>query len=483
MLALTQPKAMLDDLMAQANIVVGSLSAQDKFSGSLDSDVAALRMRISPSDDVVFRRVPGAAIDCVLIYQRGFVDGKALASSVLSPLRRGQAAALPVADTASTLEEAVDKLFTGDVLLLQEGVTQAVTFSLPTSLPTAQPQVERVIRGPHEAFTSNLYLNLALLRRMAQHPLIRIEILPMPHNHERSFAIAYKAGSAPLSVRAELLRRLSYVTVDDVVDVTVLKPFLADDPYSPFVNVQLTERLDTATVAALDGRFVLFAGDAAQVLLLPTTLVEMMNSPEDRYLPRYIGDVTRMLRWVSALVALLAEASYIAVAGIHQELLPTPLAFAVARSRAGVPLPVFAEVLVMALIIEVLREAAIRLPNSLSQTISIVGALVIGQAVVQAGLISGPVIVLVAVVALASFVIPQYELAIIVRLLRFPAMAAAVVLGLYGVVLYAFFVLMHLCRLRSFGVAYLSPVAPLHTGQMSRLLRVPLHWFRKPQPT
>ncbi len=478
---MNQAESQLDELLAQTGVVIGSLSAQDSFTGSLEADVAALRFQIMPSDDVVFKRVPGIPTACVLVFERGFVDDKALAASVLTPLRQGRTDALPATDTAATLEEAVDKLFTGDVLLLQEGVTEALTFSLPNKLPTAQPQAERVIRGPHQAFIPDLYQNLALLRRMAQNPAIRVEILPLPSNHERSFAITYKAGMAPLSVRAELLRRLSFVTVDNVIDVTVLKPFLADDPYSPFVNVQLTERLDTAALSVLDGRFVLFAGDAAQVLVLPATLVEMMNSPEDRYLPRYIGDTTRLLRWVSALISLLAEAIYIAATEVHQELLPTPLAFAVARSRSGVPLPSFAEVLVMALVIEVLREAAIRLPNALSQTISIVGALVIGQAVVQAGLISAPVIVLVAVVALASFVLPQYEIAVIIRLLRFPAMFAAAVLGFYGVTLYAFFVLVHTCRLRSFGISYLSPISPLHTRQMSRMLRVPVSWFRKPQ--
>ena len=479
---MNQAESQLDELLAQTGVVIASLSAQDRFTGSLEADVAALRFQIMPSDDVVFKRVPGIPIDCVLVFGRGFVDDNALAASVLTQLRQGRTDTLPATDTAATLEEAVDKLFTGDVLLLQEGVAEALAFTLPTKLPTEQPQVERVIRGPHEAFASDLYQNFALLRRMAKHPLVRIETLSLPRNPERQFAIAYRADKAPLSVRAELLRRLSRVKVDNVLDVTVLKPFLADDPYSPFVNVQLTERIDTATFSVLDGRFALFADDAAQVLLLPATLIEMMNTPEDRYLPRYMGDMARLLRWVSAIVALLAEAAYIAVTSVHQELLPTPLAFAVARSRAGVPLPVFAEVLVMALIIEVLREAAIRLPNSLSQTISIVGALVIGQAVVQAGLISAPVIVLVAVVALASFVIPQYENAIIVRLLRFPAMVAAVFLGLYGVVLYALVLLLHTCKLRSFGISYLSPATPMHTNQMQRMLRVPLHWYRKPKP-
>ncbi len=473
----------LEELIEQASIVVGNLAGQDTFSGHLDSDIAGLRLLISPSDDIVYSTVPGAPVPCVIVYQRAFADEKAVAVSLRTFLHRGDVMSLPAYDTAATLESAVGKLLAGDILLLQEGTPQAVAFSLPAAMPSDEPQVERVIRGPHEAFTSNLHQNLALMRRMAKNPKLRVEIRTVPGNTARHYAIAYMDGKAPLSVRAEVLRRMSQFKYDDVVSVTVLKPFLADDPYSPFVNIQLTERVDTAVLGLENSRVVLLVGNAAEVLLLPATLIEMLNSPEDRYLPRYIGNFARFLRLGSFLVALAGEASYIAVTSVHQELLPTPLAFAVARSRAGVPLPVFAEVIVMALIIEVLREAAIRLPRSLSQTISIVGALVIGQAVVQAGLISAPVIVLVAVVALASFTIPQYEIAVIVRLLRFPAMVAGVTLGLFGVVMYVLFILIHLAKLRSFGVSYLSPAAPLHIKQAQRLMRIPFRWYRKPQPS
>ena len=471
----------LEELIEQASMVIGNLAGQDTFSGSLDSDVAGLRLLISPSDDIVYSTVPGAPVHCVIVYQRAFADEKALAASLRRYLRRGDVKSLPAYDTATTLASAVGKLLAGDILLLQEGSPQAVAFSLPASLPSSEPQVERVIRGPHQAFTSDLHENLALMRRMAQAPNLRVEIRSIPGNTTHRYAIAYMDGKAPLSVRAEVLRRISQFKYDNIVSVSVLKPFLADAPYSPFVNVQLTERVDTAVLGLENGRVVLLVGNASETMLLPATLIEMLNSPEDRYLPRYIGDFARFLRLGSFLVALAGEAAYIAVTSVHQELLPTPLAFAVARSRSGVPLPVFAEVLVMALIIEVLREAAIRLPRSLSQTISIVGALVIGQAVVQAGLISAPVIVLVAVVALASFTIPQYEMAVIVRLLRFPAMVAGVTLGLFGVVMYVFFILIHLAKLRSFGVSYLSPVAPFHIRQVQRLMRIPFKWYRKPQ--
>jgi len=222
----------------------------------------------------------------------------------------------------------------------------------------------------------------------------------------------------------------------------------------------------------LGGRFALLTSQSSECILLPATLPEMMNSPEDRYLPRYIADFARGLRWFCAFVSALAEPTFIAVTSVHQELLPTPLAFAIARSRSGAPFPILVEVFVMASIIEILRESALRLPSSLSQSIAIVGALVIGQSVVQAGLISTPVIVIVSITALCSFAVPQYEMAMVFRILRFPGMFIAAVLGLYGVAIYFLFILLHLCQLRSFGVAYLAPLAPWQPAQLRRVIRV-----------
>ena len=473
----------VEEMAGQADLVIASLSGYEAFTGELDADVAAIRLQLAPSDDIEIGSVPGSPIAVVLVYQRGAVDARALSVSVLSPLRQGQTASLPATAEVGAVEDAVRHVLDGDLLLLQQGSPSVLVLHLPAALQAAKPSAERVVRGPNEAFTEAFYQNLALLRRMAKHPRLRVEIGQLPGNPQRQFAIAYVQGEASLVVRADLLQRLKQVHIMDVVDVTVLKPALADDPYSPFVNVQLTERVDLAAIAATEGRYVLFTAGSAQVLLLPATFVEMMNSPEDRYLPRYLGDLARVTRWLGFGIALTLESFFIAVTTIHQELLPTPLAFAIARSRSGVPLPVAGEILVMAIVVEVLREAAIRLPAPLSQTISIVGALVIGQAVVQANLISGPVIVVISVAALASFVLPQYEMALIVRFLRFPAMACAAALGLYGVAIFALLTVLHLASLRSFGVAYLSPLAPLHHRQVSRILRLPLRVQRRLQPS
>ncbi|MDA8346646.1 MAG: spore germination protein [Thermaerobacter sp.] len=458
----------------QARLTAALVEAEDTFQGDLERDLKAIRSQIDPSDDIVTRPVPNAATPAVLLYQEGSVDLSTLAPAVLKYAREGVLSSIPEVRTVSSPRAAVAALLQGNAVLLIAGTRSASVLPFPSSLQPTTPQTERVVRGPHQAFTPSLPANLALLRILVQSQNLRVEYVPLTPRSEAKVALCHVAGQASPSVREEILKRLTRAEELSFVDVADLKISLVDDSWSPFVNVQLTERVDTTALGILRGRYAIFLTGSQQALLAPATFADMMTSAEDRYLPRFLADTSRLLRWVSIITALLLESTYIAITQVHQELLPTPLAFAVARSRTGVPLPVFAEVVLMAVIIEVLREAAIRLPSSLSQTISIVGALVIGQAVVQASLISAPVIVLVAIVALASFTAPQYENALIIRFLRFPAMVAAASLGLFGVASYGLLLLLHMAKLRSFGVAYLSPIAPWHTGRLPRLIRWPM---------
>lgn len=449
------------------------LTENDPLTGRLQTDLKMIRDLVHPSQDIVVHVFPHAPVGVALVYESGLTDSLALTQSMLHSVNAGKISDIPVLLEAKTPLETLDQILQGQVAVLVDGQPGAMIVPMPASVNPAQPKVERIVRGPHQAFTPHLKENLALLRRLVQQRELRVEMYSLSMESRSQIVIAYIEGRADPGVRDELIDRLSTYQGNTALDVAAVKPCLADDPFSPFPNVQLTERVDTAAAALLDGRYAVFTTGSAQALLLPTTFFDMMSSPEDMYLPRWMGNTNRLVRYSAAFTALVAEPLYVAVTSLHQELLPTPLAFAIARSRAGVPLPVFAEVILMALVIEVLREAAVRLPDLLSQTISIVGALVIGQAVVQASLISGPVIVVVAFTALSSFVVPQYELAISIRLLRFPAMVAAGTLGLFGLSLYLLTVLIHLARLESFGTPYLAPVAPFRRGQLEKVVRVP----------
>lgn len=449
------------------------LIENEQLTGRLQTDLQMIRDLVHPSEDIVVHVFPKSPVDVALVYQTGLTDCQALTQSILQSVNAGSIGDIPALLRTTTPLETLNQILQGQVAVLVEGQSGAMIVPVPASVNPAEPKVERVVRGPHQAFTPHLPQNLALVRRLVQQRELRVEMYSLSPESRSQVIVAYVEGRAKPAVHQELIARLSTYQGQTALDVAAVKPALADDPLSPFPNVQLTERVDTTAAALLDGRYAVLTTGSAQALLLPTTFFDMMSSTEDQYLPRWMGNTNRLVRYAAAFTALVAEPLYIAVTSLHQEFLPTPLAFAIARSRSGVPLPVFAEVLLMALVIEVLREAAVRLPDILSQTISIVGALVIGQAVVQASLISGPVIVVVAFTALSSFVVPQYELAISIRLLRFPAMFAAGMLGLFGLSLYLLFILIHLARLESFGTPYLSPVAPVRRDQLEKVIRLP----------
>ena len=194
------------------------------------------------------------------------------------------------------------------------------------------------------------------------------------------------------------------------------------------------------------------------VLLVPATLNILFQSSEDYYERWYIASFIRVLRYVSAFVSLVLPAVYIAITSYHPGLIPTDLALYIAGTRTGVPFPAFIEAVVMELTLELLREAGIRLPGPIGQTIGIVGGLVIGQAAVQAGLVSPIMVIVVAITAIASFALSSYSLGIAFRILRFFIITLSAVLGLYGLMLGVLIILVHLCSLKSFGVPYLSPL-------------------------
>lgn len=464
------PSSDYQDIIRNTKALGSLLVADQALTGNLDTDIARVRQVIEPSDDVRFAQVPGTEPEAWLVYQEGLSD-RAKVATLLQILAAGKPA--PATHTAHTAGEVVDGILTGAVAVLADGRTHAHLVPAPASLPDRRPNTERVVRGPHQSLVSDVETNLALVRNLAQRRDLRVEYHSIGVGSTAKAVLVYLGDSADPDVRKRFLHRLQTSSIASPVDVSVLTPSLADDPWSPFVNVQLTERVDLVATKVLRGGYAAMTTGSSQALLFPTTFVEMMASPEDRYLPRYMANFDRFIRWGAAMAALLFESLFIALTTVNQDLLPTPLAFAIARSRSGVPLPVMSEVLIMALVIEVLKEAAIRLPQILSQTIAIVGALVIGQAVVTASLISAPVIVVVGFVALASFALPQYELAVAIRLLRFPAMLIAAMFGLFGLSLYYLAIITHIAGLCSFGTPYMGPLAPRRGSALDVLVRVP----------
>ncbi|HHX25255.1 MAG TPA: spore germination protein, partial [Firmicutes bacterium] len=337
-----------------------------------------------------------------------------------------------------------------------------------------EPQSEVVIRGPREGFTEVLRINTSLLRRRIRDPRLWIEEFTVGRVSRTQVAIVYIKGIANDKVVQEARDRITRIDIDSIQESGELEEYLEDAPFSPFPTILRTERPDRVAGALFEGRIAILTDGTPFVLIVPVTFLMFLTSPEDYYERFFIASAIRLLRYASFFIAFLLPALYVAITTFHQEMLPTPLVLAIAAQREGVPFPAVFEALLMEVAFEILREAAVRLPKIYGPAISIVGVLILGEAAVRAGLVSSAMIIVVALTAIASFVTPIFSLSIAVRLLRFPIILLGGTLGLFGVVFGFLIVGIHLSSLRSFGVPFLEPIAPVVVSDLKdALIRLP----------
>jgi spore germination protein KA len=381
--------------------------------------------------------------------------------------------------------EISDEINRGAACLLIEGLDQALLIRLTekASRQVTAPVTETVSKGPHDAFNEDVRTNIALLRKRLHTSRLAVENLEIGELTKTEAKLVYLKGYVIEGLVDEIKTRVRRIRIDGIVDSGQVEEFIQDSPFSLFSLLDSTERPDKLAANLMDGKAGLMFDNTPFALIIPGTLTAQLQSPEDYYKRYWFSSWIRVLRWFALLTALLGPSLYIAIISFHQELLPTELLMTILVSREGVPFPVLVEALIMELSFEVLREAGLR-PAAFGQTISIVGAVVIGQAAVSAGLASPGMVIVVALTAIASFVIPIQSLSNAIRILRYPFMLLAASFGLIGIVIGFSFLTYHLCSLRSFGIPYLSPLAPLSFSDLKdTFIRAPIWKMRfRPRP-
>lgn len=469
---------------------------------ALGNAAAILRELFQTCEDVVFRGIRiGSEQPALLLFVDGMATDERLELSVLGPLTRSappgrltgtslrqwlETVAVPTTQAApvQTIGQVVNTVLAGDAVLLVDGADRGVSLAIRGWPERAieEPKSEANIRGPRDGFIETLRTNTMLLRRRLQSPHLKIERLVVGRRSKTLVALAYLKDVASPGLVAEVRRRIAGLDVDGVLDSGMLEELIEDQPSSPFPLMLDTERPDRAAAALLEGQVAILVDGSPGALLLPVTFWHFMRASEDYYNGFWIGTGVLWLRFIFLLLSLLGPSLYTAISSFHQEMLPTNLLLSIAAAREGVPFPVLIEAFIMEVFFEALREAGIRLPRQVGQAVSIVGALVIGEAAVRAGLASAPVVIIVAATGIASFTIPQFQMGVTFRLLRFPVMFLAGTLGLYGIMIGLLAILVHLCAVRSFGVPYLTPIAPLNlAGLKDTLVRAPL-WLMGRRP-
>lgn len=384
----------------------------------------------------------------------------------------------------TTYGDAVGQILSGRVLLLVDGTPGALAVEA-RGYPTrgiSRPEVESVVRGPHEAFIEDVEVNISLLRRRLRDPRLAFEPLTLGRLSKTPVRLCYIRGLTNRGLVAEARRRLRDVSAPAIGDSEKIQEFIEDDPYSLFPQVLFTERPDVVAASLAEGRFAILVDGTSNALIAPVTLWSMLQTPEDYTSRFWVASFLRLLRILNLATAMTAPAVYIALTAFHQQMVPEPLLFTIMHARHGIPFPAVVEAFLLEIAFEILREASLRLPQKLGTSLGVVGALIIGQAAVFAGLVSWPMVVVIAITAIANFALPRWELALMVRLVRFVEMLAAALFGLPGMVTVTAGVIVHLVSLRSFGVPYLFPVAPLDlTGLQDVLARMP-HWVPRRRP-
>lgn len=449
----------------------------------LDKNKAWLEERLKNNYDVVFQDVEhGGKPVAFLVYIEGMADAEAVSDHVLAPLMRNERSHISASQrtVADHFEAVLEAVFSGNgaVFFENEDRVTIVNVRGGTRRSVEEPATETVIRGPREGFNENLRTNTALVRFKIKSDKLIMEKRDIGTETKTQVVLAYMDGIIDPDVLQEVRNRLDRIEIDGVLESGYIEEFIEDNPFSPFPQMQYTERPDTVAAQLLEGRFAIFMDGTPFVLLAPVTLMELLQASEDYYERFMIGSMIRILRIVFTLLALFLPAVYVAIMTYHQDMIPTNLLLSIAAARETIPFPTLVEALIMEVSFEALREASIRLPRNIGQAVSILGALVIGQAAVEAGIVSAPMVIVVSLTGIASFSIPRFNLAITMRMLRFPLMIMAGIFGLPGIVAGMVLISTHLIRLRSFGVPYMAELTPYAPeDQKDLFIRAP--WWRQ----
>lgn len=488
-----------------------SMNSKDSstvLTSNLLTNIDLIMQVIGHNADVVLREfcIANSMCNAAIIYIQGIVDIDLINQYILHPLMNGDAKiverkedeeaidyallknnvvrtviGLGEINEATMLDECIQSILSGKTILLIDGMEGSLVLGTSggKSRSIEEPVTESVVRGSREGFVEEIGTNIAILRRHVKNPNLTVLFYTIGRQTRRDLALVYIKSIANETLVEEVKRRIEQIDIDDAPESGSIEQLIEDNPWSPFPQLQSTERPDKVISALLEGRVGIMLEGTPFSLLAPVTFPMLLQAPEDYYERWLVGSLIRVLRYFLVFLGLFLPSLYIALVSYHQGLIPSKLAISITSSREGVPFPTIIEALLMEITIEILREAGIRLPKPIGQAVGIVGGLVIGQSAVSAGIVSPIMVIVVSVTAISSFALPNYSGGISLRILRFGMMLAASVLGLYGIVLAFLLICCHVVRLKSFGVNYAGAFVNTRVSDLKdTIIRFPLFMMK-----
>ncbi|MNI03805.1 Spore germination protein B1 [compost metagenome] len=479
-----------------------SQSVQTEYlKANLQENIEQIKAILGNSGDILIREIrigPERQLKTAILYTEGLVDTKSVQQYVMETLMSGieftgpnllqdmKDCILTVGDIQEVKEFGTlfTSLLSGDVILLLDGYAQGFMIGMRgwEKRNVSEPATESVVRGPRESFTESLETNTALIRRKIKDPNLWLERKQIGRVTKTNVAVMYIHGIVNDKIVKEVHTRLDRIDIDGILESGYVEELIQDETYTPFPTIYNSERPDVIAAELLEGKVAILVDGTPFVLIVPALFISFFHSMEDYFQRADISSFIRILRFIGFVIALLGPSLYIAITTFHQEMLPTQLLIGLAAQREGVPFPAFIEAVFMEVTFEILREAGLRMPRAIGQAVSVVGTLVIGQAAVEAGIVSAAMVIVVSITAISGFVFPATNMSMATRMLRFPLMGLAASFGIFGIIVGVIALVLHLCSLRSFGVPYMSPLAPIVVDDLKdTFFRVP-HWAMSSRP-
>lgn len=473
--------------------LLGGEGAQDVSQETIplkgyDKDISHLKNCFGEAPDFVTRefKLGLNGSRAAVLYLKSLADESSVASDIVLPLscvpaiveaprlehQPNQAKYVLAASNISEthdLQKVIDVLVIGHTALLIDGLNAVITIDTRAQLgrSTTTAEIETTILGPKVAFVEGCEANLSLIRQRVRTPKLRVESFVFGKiNTSRAFVL-YVEDQATQEIVQELRERLQSVSVDELKEINYLESIIGISPYSPFPQAIYTERPDRVSGNLLEGRIAILLDGSPEALILPAGFSDLFQSPADYYNHSAVAALMRTLRVVGFFLATTSPAIYVAIIAYNYEVLPIDLAFSVASARAGIPFPPIIEALSMVAIVDILQEGATRLPSKIGQTVGVVGGFVLGQAVIQARLVSPLLVIVVALSVIGSFATPDYKVAGLIRLMRYALLLAGGALSGVGIAAVWAATAIHMASIEVLGVPYLRPLAPLRIKSLS----------------
>ncbi|QBD84033.1 spore germination protein [Clostridium tetani] len=474
------------------------INIKDEISKDLEENLKYLKEIFKDNSDMIFREFYMGEVKSLIVYIDGMADKNLLNDFVLENLMDRDRSLkeedfnketlknkfLTVSDLneIDSLKKGIDSMLSGDTLMLVNGLDIAYVLSTrfwPTRGVT-EPSGETVLRGSRDGFTETIRFNTALVRRRIKDTGFKIVPKQLGTRSKTDIAVMYIDDIANEDIVDEVFKRLDKIDIDAVLDSGYVEQLIEDNEWSIFPQTQSTERPDVVAASLYEGRVSILVDNSPFAIVVPATLPALFQSPDDYYQRWIYGSILRLIRMVSIFLSVLLPSLYVATTSFHPSIIPTRLAYFIASSREGVPFPAFIEAIIMEISLALLMESVVRLPKAIGSTIGIVGGLIIGQAAVSAGIVSPIMIIIVSLTAITSFTTPNYEINSAFRIVRFALIILASIMGLYGIIIGLIILLVHMIKLKSFGLGYLLPIVNSSKGDFKDLyIRFPIKYFKR----